>query len=112
MIAALRVPDPPRIIRRHDIISFSRGRGVRMKKATPLAWVVRLAASCLLLLALPSPVLPQAERPPAQPPPAGAEIKVETGPLDEEGPLVPTGEPPDIALIYTGGVVGYVEPCG
>ena len=30
----------------------------------------------------------------------------------DEGPLVAPGEPPDFALIYTGGVVGYVEPCG
>jgi len=30
----------------------------------------------------------------------------------EEGPLVPDGPAPDLALIYTGGVVGYVEPCG
>ena len=83
-----------------------------MTKARPLAWVVRLAASCFLLIALPNPALPQAERAPAQTPPAGAEIKGEINPLDESGPLVPPGAPPDIALIYTGGVVGYVEPCG
>ena len=30
----------------------------------------------------------------------------------DEGPLVAEGEPADLAIIYTGGVVGYVEPCG
>ena len=36
----------------------------------------------------------------------------ELQPVVDEGPLVAPGEPPDFALIYTGGVVGYVEPCG
>ncbi len=26
--------------------------------------------------------------------------------------LVPTGNPPDIALVFTGDVIGYIEPCG
>jgi hypothetical protein len=30
----------------------------------------------------------------------------------DEGPLVAPGEAPDLALFTTGGVVGYVEPCG
>jgi hypothetical protein len=30
----------------------------------------------------------------------------------DEGPLVAEGQPADLAIIYTGGVVGYVEPCG
>ena len=30
----------------------------------------------------------------------------------EEGALVAEGAAPDLALIYTGSVVGYVEPCG
>ena len=30
----------------------------------------------------------------------------------DEGPLVAPGEAPDLVLLYTGGVVGYVEPCG
>lgn len=33
-------------------------------------------------------------------------------PAVDEGPLVAPGDPPDFALIYTGGVVGYLEPCG
>lgn len=35
-----------------------------------------------------------------------------TPPAVDEGPLVVPGDSPDFALIYTGGVVGYVEPCG
>ena len=47
------------------------------------------------------------------PPLRAAEISA-TLPPDpgEEGPLVAEGDPPDLALVYTGGVVGYVEPCG
>ena len=30
----------------------------------------------------------------------------------EAGPLVAEGPAPDLTLLYTGGVVGYVEPCG
>jgi len=29
-----------------------------------------------------------------------------------EAPLVPPGDTPDLTLLYTGGVVGYIEPCG
>ena len=43
---------------------------------------------------------------PAAPPPSDPLL------VGEEGPLVPEGAPADIAIIYTGGVVGYVEPCG
>ena len=31
---------------------------------------------------------------------------------NDQGPLVFPGPAPDLALIYTGGVAGYVEPCG
>lgn len=30
----------------------------------------------------------------------------------DEGPLVAPGEAPDLVLLCTGAVVGYVEPCG
>ncbi len=30
----------------------------------------------------------------------------------EEAPLVAEGPEADLALIYTGGVAGYVDPCG
>ncbi|MGH9869462.1 MAG: hypothetical protein ACREAA_15020 [Candidatus Polarisedimenticolia bacterium] len=33
-------------------------------------------------------------------------------PTQESGPLVAEGPAPDLTLLYTGGVVGYVEPCG
>ena len=26
--------------------------------------------------------------------------------------LVPGGETPDLALVFTGDVIGYIEPCG
>ena len=52
----------------------------------------------------------------------GGQAGVQTGNQDEtitsppapgeQGPLVADGAAPDLALIYTGGVVGYVEPCG
>ena len=62
-----------------------------------------LAAAALALLAAAATLAgPQSfEQPAVQPPAPG-----------EEGPLVAEGQPPDLALIYTGGVVGYVEPCG
>lgn len=36
----------------------------------------------------------------------------EAGESGAEGPLVPPGPPPDLILIYTGRVRGFVEPCG
>lgn len=47
----------------------------------------------------PDPASPKGESAPAPPVPGGE-------------PLVATGAAPDLALIYTGGVAGYVEPCG
>ena len=47
-----------------------------------------------------------------QPAVALAQVTEAPPPPGEEGPLVPEGPAPDIALLYTGGVVGYVEPCG
>ena len=57
------------------------------------------------LLAVVWPAAPaRASEPPAEETPAPAP--------GEEGPLVAEGPQADLALIYTGGVVGYVEPCG
>lgn len=47
--------------------------------------------------------------------PAARQISLEKVPPagePDEGPLVAPGEAPDLVLLYTGGVVGYVEPCG
>ena len=30
----------------------------------------------------------------------------------QRGGLVPDGNPPDVALVFTGDVIGYIEPCG
>ena len=30
----------------------------------------------------------------------------------QTGGLVPAGNPPDVALVFTGDVIGYIEPCG
>lgn len=40
--------------------------------------------------------------------------KPEAQPLEpaDAGPLVAEGPEPDLFLLYTGGVAGYVEPCG
>lgn len=42
----------------------------------------------------------------------GSGIRIAADDPTDFGPLVPEGDAPDLALIYTGGVVGYVEPCG
>jgi len=44
-------------------------------------------------------------------PAAGEKPDDEAG-AAEEGPLVPEGDRPDLILIYTGRVRGFVEPCG
>jgi hypothetical protein len=31
---------------------------------------------------------------------------------DSAGALVAGGDPPDLFLLYTGDVIGYIEPCG
>ena len=30
----------------------------------------------------------------------------------QSGGLVPDGAPPNVALVFTGDTIGYVEPCG
>jgi len=34
------------------------------------------------------------------------------GPRATDSALVPAGPPPDLFLVYTGDVIGYVDPCG
>lgn len=43
---------------------------------------------------------------------ATSEISVPAPEAPDTGPLVAPGDPPDLTLLYTGGVVGYIEPCG
>ena len=42
------------------------------------------------------------------PPPASQPTVV----LPQGGPLIAPGASPDLALLYTGDVIGYLEPCG
>ncbi len=61
-------------------------------------WLVLMAAGLgVLVLAE-----PRQTEPPTAAPPAAA----------RPGPLVPEGPAPDLAILYTGNAVGYVEPCG
>ncbi len=47
----------------------------------------------------------EAPKPPAAPLPARG--------LDPPaGALVASGNPPDVIFLYTGDVIGYIEPCG
>lgn len=72
------------------------------------AHLVRSALACTLLLVLSwSDVVPlQINRRPVatDTPPAEA--------LQDQGPLILEGAQPDLTIVYTGEVVGYVEPCG
>ena len=62
-----------------------------------------VSSVALLLLALGAAVARQSDPAPAPPAP--------NDPLDS-GPLVASGPAPDLVLLYTGSVVGFVEPCG
>ena len=42
----------------------------------------------------------------------GVGLQVATGPQAQSGGLVRGGAPPDMILLYTGDVIGYVDPCG
>lgn len=41
----------------------------------------------------------------------GAAALITAGARADEA-LVPDGPPPDLFLVYTGDVIGYVDPCG
>jgi hypothetical protein len=64
-------------------------------------WLASLSIAALFLATLSGAAARQSSL--ETPPPVGD--------LDE-GPLVVPGDPPDLILIYTGAVVGYVDPCG
>ena len=73
-----------------------------------------ISSLVLLILALGAAVARQSEpaRAPGAPAPAsGAPPSAPVDPLDS-GPLVVSGPAPDLVLLYTGSVIGYVEPCG
>ena len=83
--------------------------------ALPAAMVGPLAVSFMVAVGLAAVTLWPAGTVGAAAPPAApqGEPQAETPPAPgDEGPLVAEGPQADLALIYTGGVVGYVEPCG
>ncbi len=70
--------------------------------------VLRRAAWGLVLIAVLGAAIATAEEPPkaAAPPPAARGLEP-TG-----GALVVGGNPPDLIFLYTGDVIGFIEPCG
>ena len=74
-----------------------------------VAW--RMGLTVLALLAC---VSARAEAPPVPGPPGSTPQPAASGRrLDPPGGvLVAPGPAPDLALLYTGDVVGYIEPCG
>jgi hypothetical protein len=67
-------------------------------------WLALMAAG-LGLAALAAPVPGPAPRPSSVP-------STTAQGTASAAPLVPEGPAPDLAILYTGNVVGYVEPCG
>lgn len=68
--------------------------------------IVLLAAVALLLA-------PGGAWPEGPPPTSGGPI-IDAHPVEapETAPMVAPGPEPDLVLLYTGGVIGYIEPCG
>ena len=70
----------------------------------------RLAWSAWLLVAILTGGALRAQTAPA---PAGAAPAPAPVGLDPPaGALVPTGPAPDLVVLYSGDVIGYVDPCG
>jgi len=63
--------------------------------------VFSIATLLALMGAIPGPAAAQDQSFPPAPPPAAA-----------VPPPLPTGPAPDLDLVFTAEVVGYVEPCG
>ncbi len=42
---------------------------------------------------------------------AGALLALSSAPVHAAA-LVPPSDPPDVALVFTGDVIGYLDPCG
>jgi len=73
----------------------------------------RASANCALTAALVVAASVAVAAPPAQ-----TEIAPATAPAPAEGndparrALIAAGDPPDLFLLYTGDVIGYVDSCG
>ncbi len=74
----------------------------KQRSVLPAALV--LAAACL------PPLRAAQDNRPVQPPGAGLSVAVPAKPASP--PPLPAGPAPDLALVFTDQVVGYVEPCG
>ncbi len=74
------------------------------------------SAAILLAIAVVFQVAPAApaKQPPAKPPEAPAAAPGAPAPAQQAGTgsLINPGETPELMLLYTGDVIGFVEPCG
>ncbi len=83
------------------------GDGLTPRNGSPLKAVL----AALVLAAAGDRLMPAAQgNPPAQPPGAGLSVAAPAKPAT--APPLPGGPAPDLALVFTDQVVGYVEPCG
>ena len=74
----------------------------RLRSTT--ARLLALAALGAATVASAEPPNPQAVR--------GAAVPAPATPPENRGALIKEGQPPALFLIYTGDVIGYLEPCG
>ena len=68
-------------------------------------------ARLLALAALGAATVASAETPHPQAV-RGADVPAPATPLASPGALIKEGQPPALFLMYTGDVIGYLEPCG
>lgn len=72
---------------------------------------LKAVLAALALAAAGHRLIPAAQgNPPGQPPGAGRSVAAPAKPAT--APPLPGGPAPDLALVFTDQVVGYVEPCG
>jgi hypothetical protein len=76
-----------------------------MSPRSALKWMLPVATVIVGIAAAQAP-------PPAAPVPTPA-VVASPRTLDvPDGALVAAGKPPEIDVLYTGDVIGYIEPCG
>lgn len=71
-----------------------------------------LAAALLLAVFTPAPAAVPSPPPPAAPAPAPGTAIVPRSLEVQGGALIAPGKAPEVDILYTGDVVGYIEPCG
>lgn len=73
--------------------------------------LLKAVLAALALAAAGDRLFPAAQdNPPPQPPGAGLSVAAPAKPAT--APPLPGGPAPDLAIVFTDQVVGYVEPCG